>query len=278
MRRLSMALVILGFPLPALADDAAPTGDLGKLQGSWTAKVGREQSIPITLDVDRQTVTIKGTRPDGEEFSLMGELKLDEKASPKTIDWVKFTGPDGNEAPDNPGIYKLEGDTFTVCSGGPGNDRPAEFKPGDNGPPMLVTFARKKEKDKEKAAAKPDETKGDFARLQGDWKAMIGAERDRPVTFAIKGKSIAVSFTTADGQMIDLKGEVAIDEAASPRTIDFLGFKHDGDAIDDAHGLYKLEGEALTLCVGAPGAPRPGEFKAGGNDEPPYLWTFTRPK
>jgi uncharacterized protein (TIGR03067 family) len=119
---------------------------------------------------------------------------------------------------------------------------------------------------------------GDLAKLQGEWKTMIGPNKDRPVTFSIKGKAVAVKFTTGDGETLNLAGEIKVDESASPRTIDFVGFKHDGEAMDDSRGLYKVEGDTFTLCVAGPGEPRPAEFKAGSGDEPPHLWTFTRPK
>ncbi len=273
MNRLVIALSIASLSITlARADDSSPPGDLARLQGTWTAMVGPERDIPITLEVQKQKVTINGKRPGGEDFTLKGELKLDEKASPKTIDWVKFVGAQGNEAPENLGLYKLEGDTLTVCSGGPGGERPTEFKKGDGGPPQLITFARKKD-----GAAK-DEAKGDHSKLQGDWKTMVGPNKDRPVTFAIKDRSIAVKYTTDEGQVLNLKGEFAINESASPRTIDFVKFKNEGEDMDDTHGLYKVEGDTLTLCVSGPGEPRPSEFKAGDGGEQPGLWIFTRPK
>ncbi len=273
MNRLVIALSIASLSITlARADDSTAPGDLGRLQGTWTAMVGPERDVPITLEVQKQKVTITGKRPGGEDFTLKGELKLDEKANPKTIDWVKFVGPQGNEAPENLGIYKLTDDTLTVCSGGPGNERPTEFKKGDDGPPQLVTFTRKKDDPKTAGA------KDDLAKLQGDWKAMIGPNKDRLVTFAIKDKSMAVKYTTDDGNVLNLKGEFAINESASPRTIDFVKFKNEGEEMDDTLGLYKVEGDTLTLCVSGPGEPRPSEFKAGDGGEHPGLWIFTRPK
>jgi uncharacterized protein (TIGR03067 family) len=128
------------------------------------------------------------------------------------------------------------------------------------------------------AAADDPAKKDDLAKLQGDWKAMVGPNKDRPVTFAIKDKEITVKFTSGDGQVLNLKGELKLNESASPRTIDFVKFKNEGEAMDDSLGLYKIEGDTLTLCVGAPGDARPAEFKAGDGDEPPHLWTFARPK
>lgn len=146
MKTLLVALLALA-PTARAADDA-PEGDLGKIQGKWKAMVGPEKNIPITLEIKGQKITASFTTPEGEDRTLKGELKLDEKASPRQIDWVKFEKPDGGEFESNPGIYKLDGDELTVCNGGPGGDRPSEFKDGDGGPPNLIVFKRVKAESK----------------------------------------------------------------------------------------------------------------------------------
>ena len=149
---LSLALALTLAPaafLAVAADDPTPTGDLAKLQGKWTTKVGPDRDIPVVFDIKGKKVVIDGEF-NGQAFSLEGELKLDEKATPnKTIDWTKFTGPNGDDIPDNKGIYRIEGDKVTICSGGPGNDRPTEFKAGDEGGPTLSTLTKVKEEKKD---------------------------------------------------------------------------------------------------------------------------------
>lgn len=138
-------------PVPAAAadepkkDEPAPKGDLADLQGAWTGTVGPNKEIPITLTVKNKAVTFAITAPDGTEHELKGEVVIDDQAKPhKTVDWVKFNRPDGEGAPANLGIYTLKGDTFTVCNGGPGNERPTEFKAGEGGPPNLIVLTKKK--------------------------------------------------------------------------------------------------------------------------------------
>jgi uncharacterized protein (TIGR03067 family) len=119
---------------------------------------------------------------------------------------------------------------------------------------------------------------GDLAKLQGRWTTKIGAEKNRPVTLAIENQTIVVKFTTPEGDTLDIQGELVLNESASPKTIDFIKMKNGGENMDDSLGLYKIEGETFTLCVGRPGEPRPSTFKGGDGDEPPFLWTFTRAK
>jgi uncharacterized protein (TIGR03067 family) len=148
MRLLLAALTLAASAAAAPADDKDAKSDLDKLQGKWKAMVGPNKDIPFTLVVKDKTASVTITTPDGQERSFKGEVKLDEKKSPKQIDWVKFTRPDGTEAEANLGIYELKGDEFKVCNGGPGNSRPTEFKAGEMGPPNLILFTRAKDEEK----------------------------------------------------------------------------------------------------------------------------------
>jgi uncharacterized protein (TIGR03067 family) len=254
----------------ALAEE--PKGDLAKLQGAWTAKVGPDKNIPITLAIKGNAIELTGTRPGGEEFKLTGELKIDEKASPKSFNWAKLTNRDGNELPENLGIYKLDGDSWTVCAGGPGNERPTKFEAGEGGPPNLLTWARVKEK----ADEKPD--KGDLARFQGTWLAPAGANDEVVVTMTVKDNAYTARWDRGDGTKVELKGEIRINEKATPKTIDFFNSqRNDGDDARDNLGIYTFEGDAIRICVGGAGNERPTEFKRG-DDGAPLLLIFTKKK
>ena len=125
------------------AAEAIPANsDLSKLQGRWTGQAGAKRLVNVVLDVQGRQVDVAITLPRGMKMRVHGELRIDESASPRVLDWVKFNGPDDNELPEILGIYKLENDTLTVVNGGLHGGRPREFKPGEGLLGELVTFRR----------------------------------------------------------------------------------------------------------------------------------------
>jgi uncharacterized protein (TIGR03067 family) len=126
-----------------VAADDTVTGDLAKLQGTWTTLAGPKKDIPVALEIRGKAVTVRVSITRKRKIQAKGELVLDEKAFPKTIDWVKFIGLDDQEFPEILAIYELSGDELRVCNGGPNNERPSEFKPGEGCLADLLTFKRK---------------------------------------------------------------------------------------------------------------------------------------
>jgi uncharacterized protein (TIGR03067 family) len=95
---------------------------------------------------------------------------------------------------------------------------------------------------------------GDEQRLQGSWK-VIHNELMRTQTPQMLGR-VHIYFGHRFRLDTD-KGseEFRIYEQSEPKRIDF----------DDGHnllikGIYKLEGDRLTICTAAPGDPRPTSF------------------
>ena len=70
--------------------------------------------------------------------------------------------------------------------------------------------------------------------------------------------------------------KIELDPSRDPKTIDVIpdGGKDRGERV---LGIYKLEDDQLTICMAAPGKPRPTEFKAEKGSGC-TLRTFTRAK
>jgi uncharacterized protein (TIGR03067 family) len=253
-----------------LADE--PKGDLAKLQGSWTGKVGPAKDIPATFIIKESKFEFKLTRPGGE-VTLKGELKVDDKADPKTYDFVNFKGPEGQEFPDNLGIYKLDGDSWTTCSGGPGNDRPTKFEAGQGGPPNLASWTRVKEKAEEKPI------KGDLAKFQGVWLANVGPNDEVVITMTVKVNAYTARWESGDGTSIEVKGELRVNDKATPhKTIDYFNNQRsDGEDARDNLGIYEIDGDKIKVCVGGAGNERPTEFKRA-DDGSTHILVFTKKK
>ncbi len=124
------------------AEATADKSDLSRLQGRWTARAGARREFRVTLDIEGQRVDAAFTSPQGVRLQVRGELRVDEKSSPRSLDWIKFIGADQQEFPPIPAIYKIDRDTFTVCNGGLNGSRPKEFKAGDGVFADVVVFER----------------------------------------------------------------------------------------------------------------------------------------
>ena len=131
-RRVRLILVLLG-SLVAVGAGPVIDGDLGKLQGRWEASVGKRQEFSVILEVKGNDVSATITPKKGPKVEASGELQIDEKASPRALDWVKFSTPDGIEVPRMLSIYRLDGDKLYVRSGGFNDARPKAFEAGGEG-------------------------------------------------------------------------------------------------------------------------------------------------
>ena len=134
-------LVVTTLTAPAILADE-PQGDLAKLQGTWSSKVGSNKEIQAKMTVKGSAIEINLTRPDNQQITLKAEMKLDEKASPKAADWVKVIAPGGQELPSIKLIYKLEGDTLTICMAAAERERPRNFEAAKGSGNTLMTFKR----------------------------------------------------------------------------------------------------------------------------------------
>jgi uncharacterized protein (TIGR03067 family) len=134
---LPFAATLLVAAVPT-AQDAVKT-ELDKLQGDWTmvSQEVRGKKAPEE-NVKQSMLTIKGeqwTRTTKGNAETV-KFKIDPSKDLKTID-MTFVGPAGNESRWL-GIYKLEGDTLTICRVAAPFERPKEFKTTNDAGFLLV--------------------------------------------------------------------------------------------------------------------------------------------
>jgi uncharacterized protein (TIGR03067 family) len=126
MRLLGMTLaaaIVAGSGVRAEDKKADLSGDLKKLQGTWVSTPDNAQESRWVFEGKKSTTTA-----GGREYVC--EVKVDPKATPHpTIDFMVIEGEDDAAGKTALGIYKIEGDTLTLCVTLPDvGSRPTEFK------------------------------------------------------------------------------------------------------------------------------------------------------
>ena len=270
----------------AASTASAPQGDLAKLQGSWEAKTGLQPDYADLIWVIRAgRCNVSVRAPDGVTTIHDVELTIDETTTPKSLDFKGGIAPEGPLKSISRSIYELDGNTLKICAGYPDGPRPSEFKAGVEGrAPELLIFERRgnstpeadtdAEKPIERSRPAPSGIlRGDLAKLQGTWAAArFGPREDSTLVCEIHGSIFTKTVVGPGGAGTSIPSDLTFDEAVESKAIDFIR------PIANAKiekGIYRVEDDTLTICIGAPGGPRPTEFKAD-QERPPTLIVLKR--
>ncbi len=260
--------------------------DLDKLQGTWhiTALETDGTAAPAAA-LRGATIVVSGTTfvttGAGERYE--GTMTVDEKTKPRSFDLVFTTGPqDGTR---NLGIYKLDGDTWTICLAMRGTTRPKKFATAPKTGLALETLQRAGTKGKTVAAPKPAESTpsdepagGPATELEGEWTMTSGifngAPLDRAMVAYCKRVTRGYVTTVLAGPKVMMKARFTLDASVAPRAIDYVNLE--GTNVGKTQlGIYELAGDALQIVMATPGKPRPKDFSTSKGDGR-TLTAFTR--
>jgi uncharacterized protein (TIGR03067 family) len=115
-----------------------------------------------------------------------------------------------------------------------------------------------------------DDKKGDKELLQGEWAVVSrvsGATGNNLVGPALKQSKLVVNgdewTRTIAGREQGLKTTFKLDSSKTPKQIDVIGKQNSASKEVTWVGIYKLDGDTLTVCTADRGVERPTELKAG---------------
>ena len=251
--------------------------DLDLLQGSWTVAALEVdgQTMPAAMLADAR-IAITGSRfaSTGMGATYEGILELDTSANPPRLDMKFDAGPEKGNT--NLGIYQLDGDTWKLCLATRGTVRPANFASTPGSGFAVETLvragapaARKANGRSSKKSAPAAPAAGPATEFEGDWNmlagVMDGKAMDASLLQWVKRVTHGNQTTVVAGPQTMLKVEFTFDPAPSPQTIEYrnLAGAHKGKT---QQGIYKFEGDVLTVCIAAPGVARPREFASTAGD------------
>jgi uncharacterized protein (TIGR03067 family) len=120
-----------------------PPSLVGEWVGEKAVAGGKEKPVPeggitFTFTADGK-LSVKEGKPDKNDT---GTYKTDPKKAPAEIDIIP---PEDKKEPTVLGIYKLDGDTLTLCFGrGKEGSRPTKFESPEGSQTIVITLKRAK--------------------------------------------------------------------------------------------------------------------------------------
>ena len=253
--------------------------DLEQLQGTWNVASVVIDGKQMPLDAaDGPRVVVNGSRftSRGMGAEYEGTLEIDQKKTPKTFDLV-FTAGHATGAR-NLGIYKLDGKTWTICLATRGK-RPRTFAARAGTGVALETLVRGRVEPKKADGpsagkrgasgpasdrrAAPPAAAGAETILEGEWAMVAAVMNGAPMsddmvrwcTRITRGDTTMV----VAGPQTMLKATFTLDMSIEPHGIDYVNLEGANKGRRQA-GIFSLRDGTLSICMAAPGKPRPADF------------------
>lgn len=255
--------------------------DLDRLQGVWRVTVLRmDGRVVSAADVAAATISVDGDRfvSNGMGAIYEGTLRLKARAKPKAIDLLFTAGHAAGVC--NVGIYRLDRDTWTICLATRGTKRPGRFASTPGSGVALETLVRNAGADVPSDLARREPARGAVAQgntsaspLDGKWQMTAGVFNGAAMSADMlrwcKRITAGNVTTVVAGPQTMLKAAFTIDALASPHRIDYENLEG-ANARRKQAGIFRLDGDALEICMAAPGKSRPSEFASTKGDGRSY--------
>ena len=258
---------------------------LRSLEGDWSFEY---------LEVDGNEIATgmyAGSRMlmDGDKFrtespmaNYDGEFSIDVEKDPHEIDIEFIEGPEAGNW--SYGIYRLEGDSLTICLGLAGAPRPTDFATSPKSSHALERLRRAarnrpagvtggtrshtpitppcfgSEETHEEIQVRPD-----HLRLEGEWSPLklVVDGQNMPISFIKDGRRVGcgvhVTVTLMGQVMVD--ADLRIRDGSDPIEVDYISDRPDGSKSVQL-GIMRWDGDDVTSCFAPPGAPRPITFES----------------
>ena len=279
--------------------------DLKKLQGTWhitnletdgkLMPPEAFQGSQIIVHDNKFTSIVIGSRYEGI-------MEIDESKKPKAFDLVFTAGPQKDTR--NLGIYKLVGDSWTICLAMQGGKRPRKFATEAGTGFALETLERNpgsklSNRDigfqnypitqlpnypfQNRTPHTPEEetipANGVATPIEGEWTMISGIFNGKPLDPGMVKfcKRITRGNTTIvlAGPQTMLKARFTLGTSQSD-AIDYVNL-HGNNKGKSQQGIFELKGNELKICIASPGKSRPTNFSSKPGDGRNYtVWRLEK--